>query len=75
MLPGPCWRYRPHLRPPPPAPRLRWWRVLRPLWWFGLVEWRERGEDLDDASWRKNALFDRFLNFGTDLVRIEGSLH
>ena len=28
-----------------------------------------------DASWRKSALFDRFLNFGTNLVRTEGSLH
>ena len=51
------------------------WRVLRPLWWFGLVECREQGEDLDDASWRKSALFDRFLTFGTDLVRTVGSLH
>ena len=51
------------------------WRVLRPLWWFGLVECRERGEDLDDASWRKSALFDRFLGFGTDLARTEGPLH
>ncbi len=51
------------------------WRVLRPLWWFGLVECRERGEDLDDASWRKGALFDRFLHFGTDLVRTVGPVH
>ena len=51
------------------------WRVLRPLWWFGLVECRERGEDLDGASWRKSALFDRFLGFGTDLARTEGPLH
>ena len=51
------------------------WRVLRPLWWFGLVECRERGEDLDDASWRKSALFDRFLHFGTDLVRTVGPVH
>ena len=50
-------------------------RVLRPLWWFGLVECREQGVDLDDARWRKSALFDRFLNFGTDLVRSVGSLH
>ena len=50
-------------------------RVLRPLWWFGLVECREQGVDLDDARWRKSALFDRFLNFGTDLVRSVGALH
>ena len=51
------------------------WRVLRPLWWFGLVECREQGEDLDDASWRRSVLFDRFLSFGTDLARTAGSLH
>ena len=51
------------------------WRVLRRLWWFGLIEWRQQGEDLDDASWRKRVLFDRFLKFGTDLVRAFGSLH
>ena len=51
------------------------WRVLRPLWWFGLVECREQGEDLDDASWRKSVLFDRYLSFGTDLARTAGSLH
>ena len=51
------------------------WRLLRPLWWFGLVECREQGEDLDDASWRKGVLFDRFLSFGTDLARTAGSLH
>ena len=57
------------------APVLFAWRVLRPLWWFGLVECREVGEDLEDASWRKSALFDRFLRFSTDLVRTEGSMH
>ena len=51
------------------------WRVLRPLWWFGLVECRAQGEDLDDASWRKSVLFDRFLNFATDIVRTGGSVH
>ena len=51
------------------------WRMLRPLWWFGLLECREQGEDLDDASWRKSALFNRFLSFRTDLVRTVGSLH
>ena len=57
------------------APVLFAWRVLRPLWWFGLVECREVGEDLEDASWRKSALFDRFLRFSTDLVRRAGSMH
>ena len=50
------------------------WRVLRPLYWFGLVECAEDGEDLEAACWRKSALFGRFLGFGTDLVRFEGSL-
>ncbi len=57
------------------APVLFAWRVLRPLWWFGLVECDEDGEDLEAASWRKSVLFDRFLGFDTDLVRTEGSLH
>ena len=57
------------------APVLFAWRVLRPLYWFGLVECAGDGEDLEAASWRKSALFDRFLGFGTDLVRTEGSLH
>ena len=51
------------------------WRVLRPLWWFGLVECVGDGEDLEAASWCKSALFDRFLGFDADVVRTEGSLH
>ena len=62
-------------RPEWVATTLLSWRVLRPLWWFGLVECRVQGEDLADASWRKSALFDRFLYFGTALVRTAGSLH
>ena len=27
------------------------WRALRPLVWFGLVECREDGGDLENASW------------------------
>ena len=57
------------------APVLFAWRVLRPLYWFGLVECAEDSEDLEEASWRKSALFDRFLRFSTDVVRTEGSLH
>ena len=57
------------------APTLFAWRVLRPLLWFGQVERRENGVDLDAASWCKSALFDRFLDFDADLVRSEGSLH
>ena len=51
------------------------WRVLRPLLWFGLVECREDGADLEDASWRKSPLFERFLRFSADLARREGPLH
>ena len=57
------------------APTLFAWRVLRPLWWFGLVECRADGEDLEDASWRKSALFDRLPRFSTDLVRTGGTVH
>ena len=57
------------------APLLFAWRALRPLWWFGLVECVGDSEDLEDASWRKSALFDRFLGFDADVVRTEGSLH
>ena len=57
------------------APVLFAWRVLRPLWWFGLVECVGDGEDLEAASWRKSPLFDRFPGFDAGLVRTEGSLH
>ena len=57
------------------APVLFAWRVLRPLWWFGLVECVEDGEDLEAASWRKSALFDRCLRFDASVVRTEGSVH
>jgi len=33
------------------------------------------GEDLEAASSRKSALFDRFLGFDAGLFRTEGSLH
>ena len=43
-------------------------RFLRPLYWFGLVEYRGEDEGTDTGAgmphaWRKSALFDRFLNF------------
>ena len=48
-------------------------RILRPLYWFGLMEYR--GEDEGTGAetgmphaWRKSALFDRFLRFD---VRLE----
>jgi len=49
--------------------------VLRPLWWFGLVECAGDGENLEAVSCRKSLLFDRFLGFDAGLVRIEGPLH
>ena len=67
---GECWRYAAWV-----APVLFAWRVLRPLWWFGLVECSEDGEDLEEASWRKSALFERFLRFDVRVVRTEGSVH
>ena len=57
------------------APVLFAWRVLRPLWWFGLVECTKDGEDVEAASWRKSVLFDRFLRFDASVVRTEGSVH
>ena len=44
--------------------RPRCWVDARPLWWFGMVECREQGGDVDHASLRKSVLFDRFLTFG-----------
>ena len=43
-------------------------RILRPLHWFGLVEYRGEDEGTDAGAdmthaWRKSALFDRFLSF------------
>ena len=50
-------------------------RILRPLYWFGLVEHRGEdegtgGETSMSHAWRKSALFDRFLSFE---VRLEGA--
>lgn len=53
-------------------------RILRPLWWFGLLEHRQ---DADTDSplgkrhfYRKTALFDRFLSFDVKL-EIAGTHH
>ncbi|MDE0035663.1 MAG: hypothetical protein OXU75_21355 [Deltaproteobacteria bacterium] len=44
-------------------------RVLGPLRWFGLLEWRLPLDFLNDARcWRKTALFDRFLSFDVRLA-------
>ena len=41
-------------------------RVLGPLRWFGLLEYRGPPETAD-VGWRKTALFDRFLSFDVEL--------
>ena len=57
------------------APTLFVWRALRPLRSFGLVECRQDPTSEYRASWRKRALFDRFLRFDASVVRTEGSVH
>ena len=41
-------------------------RVLGPLRWFGLLEYRGP-PDMAEVGWRKTALFDRFLAFDVEL--------
>ncbi|MCY3875101.1 MAG: hypothetical protein OXF88_12520 [Rhodobacteraceae bacterium] len=43
-------------------------RVLVPLGWFGVMEWREVQDMNDVRRWRKTALFDRLLSFDVRLV-------
>jgi hypothetical protein len=49
-------------------------RILRPLWWFGLLEVRSEERSATDLVtrrlYRKTTLFDRFVNFN---VQVEGS--
>jgi DNA-binding protein HU-beta len=49
-------------------------RVLGPLRWFGLLEYRGPPETFE-AGWRKTALFDRFLSFDVRLARDRGAPH
>ena len=42
-------------------------RVLVPLGWFGVMEWREMQEMFDARRWRKTVLFDRLLSFDVRL--------
>ena len=51
-----------------PAATMFAWRVLRPLWWFGLIERSETEHPLEPPRWRKTALFDRFLSFDVGLA-------
>lgn len=43
-------------------------RVLVPLCWFGVMEWREVQEMFDVRRWRKTGLFDRLLSFNVRLA-------
>ena len=49
-------------------------RVLGPLRWFGLLEYRGPPETAE-VGWRKTALFDRFLSFDVRLARDRGPGH
>jgi hypothetical protein len=48
-------------------------RILRPLWWFGLLEARTQEKSATELVgrrlYRKAPLFDRFLQFD---VQVEG---
>ena len=54
-------------------------RVLRPLWWFGLLEYRRvevPGKRFEASHfYRKTPLFDRFLSFDIKLETAAGSRH
>ena len=49
-------------------------RVLGPLRWFGLLEYRGP-PDTAEVGWRKTPLFDRFLSFDVRLARDRGTGH
>jgi hypothetical protein len=46
-------------------------KILRPLWWFSLLEHREEKPDPDRYDvrhfYRKTTLFDRFMSFEVGL--------
>lgn len=54
-------------------------RILRPLWWFGLLEYRQEkgaGHRFEASHfYRKTPLFDRFLSFNVNLGPPGGSRH
>ncbi len=54
-------------------------RVLRPLWWVGLLEYREEkvpGQRFAASHfYRKTPLFDRFLSFEVNLEPTDGQRH
>ena len=49
-------------------------RVLGPLRWFGLLEYRGP-PDTAEVGWRKTGLFDRFLSFDIWLAQDRGTGH
>ena len=51
-----------------PATTMFAWRIVRPLWWFGLIERSETEHPMEPPRWRKSALFDRFLSFDVRLA-------
>ena len=57
------------------APLLFETRILRPLRWFGLLECRQDPAPFVPDTWRKCALFDRFVRFDKALVQVRGALH
>ena len=54
-------------------------KILRPLWWFGLLEYRREestGRRFEASHfYRKTPLFDRFLSFRVKLEAAAGSRH
>ena len=55
-------------------------RILRPLYWFGLLEYRGEDDGTHAGAgmphaWRKSALFDRFLGFEVRLEDTGAVLH
>jgi hypothetical protein len=54
-------------------------RILRPLWWFGLLEHRHdhiaEGRSETKHLYRKTTLFDRFLSFDVKLETATGPRH
>ena len=57
-----------------PASTMFVWRILWPLRWFGLLEYRGL-EETFDVAWRKSVLFDRFLSFDVRLSDSGGAGH
>ena len=51
------------------------WRVLQPLWWFGLMERTKVDAPFEPPRWRKTALFDRFLSFDVGLTESHPEAH